>query len=112
MKNCQITKVYYVTCWFDKFFNIILKTINLLCPFQKAFGIEVQARSWASSKFAPTYQSPGHGREPKQEIFLRIQESSQILLDQKPQRQRDIGLVPFDLARHQTHGLYLELVKE
>ena len=88
------------------------KTVNLLCPFQKAFGIEVQARSWASSKFAPTYQSPGHGREPKQEIFLRIQESSQILLDQKPQRQRDIGLVPFDLARHQTHGLYLELVKE
>ena len=49
---------------------------------------------------------------PKQEIFLRIQESSQILLDQKPQRQRDIGLVLFDLARHQTHGLYFELVKE
>ena len=64
MKNRQITKVYYVTCWFDKFFNMILKTINLLCPFQKAFGIEVQARSWASSKFALAYPSPGHGREP------------------------------------------------
>ena len=43
---------------------MILKTINLLCPFQKAFGIEVQAHSWASSKFALAYQNPGHGREP------------------------------------------------
>jgi hypothetical protein len=49
---------------------------------------------------------------PKQEIFLQIQESSQILLDQKPQRQRDIGLVPFDLARHQTHGLHSRLIEQ
>ena len=83
---------------------------NLLYPFQKASGIEVQVRFLVLSKFALACQHPKNGKGLEREIVQRIQESFRILLDQKPQHRKDIGRVPFDPAPRRNRGLRSRLI--